>query len=921
MKIGSRKRANGSADTLSKPSLTAFALEPRLFFDGAAAATADATLDAQAVTESGMQSGELQSLLDAAASYTPTAAATESAEQRHEILFIESNVVDYQALLAGAASGIEVHLLDAGQNGLAQIADILDGRTGIDAIHIVSHGSAANVELGSLDLGNDNIADYADALRQIGNALSADADILLYGCDIAEGSAGAALIDAIAQYTGADVAASSDNTGSSALGGDWNLEHQVGAVEIPQAFSQTVQQTYGYVLAAFTENFDWSFGDSQYIVDSDGGTAEPSTYDFTASGATFRLTAASNGDGTAIRFYSQFGEGNSNSLTIDSGGGSPVHNSGTTEVFKFSKADGSSWKLGSIWVDLVNSANVTLTAKLSGSTVSTQTVSTSGGVTVNFSSVTVDTLEISGTDFNTLTIDTLTGDTTAAAPIDATSTVAAGAGSEASSFSTTATSSGTAVSLLDFSVSDLGTSDGVATTISAFTVDVSGTSTDAERANMVFLLNGPDASNVQGTYNSATDKITFSSLSLSIADGGTETYTISAYYNDNAASNDVTDGHTLILSTNASAFTTGSGSSTMASSQANVTTGSGAVVDVTATQLVFSQNPSGTVTSGGTFATQPIVQAVDARGNLDTGYTTNVSLSESGSGILGGTTTLAASAGIATFTNVSYTAASDADANFTLSASSGSLTGATSSSINPDVVATRLVFSTQPASTSITSGVSTGFTTVPVVSAVDADGIVDTDYATNVVLSVTDPNDGTVDGTINSLSVSSGDQDGSGSSVTLSTASTGATYANGVATFTALSLQYTNSGSSNVLALRASSGALTAVNSNNITSTVNNAPVITSNSGGASASINVAENGTAVTTVAASDADAGTTLTYSIVGGTDAGLFSIDVNSGVLTFLAAPDYETPGDSGADNVYDVSVQAMALIPTARQSRSR
>ena len=86
-----------------------------------------------------------------------------------------------------------------------------------------------------------------------------------------------------------------------------------------------------------------------------------------------------------------------------------------------------------------------------------------------------------------------------------------------------------------------------------------------------------------------------------------------------------------------------------------------------------------------------------------------------------------------------------------------------------------------------------------------------------------------------------------------------------------------------------------------------NAPVITSDGGGATASVNVAENGTAVTTVTASDADAGATLSYTIVGGADAARFAIDATTGVLSFLSAPDFETAADAGGDNIYDVTVQ--------------
>ena len=50
-----------------------------------------------------------------------------------------------------------------------------------------------------------------------------------------------------------------------------------------------------------------------------------------------------------------------------------------------------------------------------------------------------------------------------------------------------------------------------------------------------------------------------------------------------------------------------------------------------------------------------------------------------------------------------------------------------------------------------------------------------------------------------------------------------------------------------------------------------------------------------MTTVTATDADLpAQTLTYSIVGGADAALFTIDAATGALSFIAAPDFEAPG---------------------------
>ena len=66
----------------------------------------------------------------------------------------------------------------------------------------------------------------------------------------------------------------------------------------------------------------------------------------------------------------------------------------------------------------------------------------------------------------------------------------------------------------------------------------------------------------------------------------------------------------------------------------------------------------------------------------------------------------------------------------------------------------------------------------------------------------------------------------------------------------------------------------------------------------------IAENGTAVLTVVASDPENGS-LTYSLGSGSDTAKFSIS-SAGVLTFNRAPDYEIPTDLNENNVYIVNV---------------
>ena len=88
-------------------------------------------------------------------------------------------------------------------------------------------------------------------------------------------------------------------------------------------------------------------------------------------------------------------------------------------------------------------------------------------------------------------------------------------------------------------------------------------------------------------------------------------------------------------------------------------------------------------------------------------------------------------------------------------------------------------------------------------------------------------------------------------------------------------------------------------------------PVFTS-----SASFSVAENQTGVGTVVATDAN-GDAISYSISGGLDQSLFTINGTTGVLVFNSAPDYENPLDNGTDNVYNLTVQASDGALTATQ----
>nr|USU32458.1 tandem-95 repeat protein [Methylobacterium sp. OTU13CASTA1] len=245
--------------TAAMPMRAIRALEPRFVFDGAAAPAA-AQAHADAATQSHGDPVERTGDTDHAAppdtqSGPPAAAApaheTASTNGRHEIVVIDRGVADLATLLAGVPAAAEVILIDSATDGFDQLADALKGRSGIDAIHILSHGSAGDLRLGTGDLTAATIQGrYAADLAIIGNALTAKGDLVIYGCDFAAGDVGARAAAMLASATGADVAASDDATGATTLGGDWNLEVHDGAIETGVALSETAQHAWAHLLAA-----------------------------------------------------------------------------------------------------------------------------------------------------------------------------------------------------------------------------------------------------------------------------------------------------------------------------------------------------------------------------------------------------------------------------------------------------------------------------------------------------------------------------------------------------------------------------------------------------------------------------------------------------------------------------------------------
>lgn len=220
--------------------------------DAPEAAAVDSAGDTVASEAGGVPQGEV-----ANSSQSPSAddASSDNASVQStvELVVIDPSAENYQQLVQDLESQteriFEILILTPREDGVAQITDALAGIPRVAAIHLVSHGDDGEILLGTSVLSQKNIGRYAAELVTWQNHLTADADLLIYGCDLAASSDGVALTESLNILLSADVAASDDATGQATRGGDWDLEQQVGHIETAVAFTSEAQRNWQGILS------------------------------------------------------------------------------------------------------------------------------------------------------------------------------------------------------------------------------------------------------------------------------------------------------------------------------------------------------------------------------------------------------------------------------------------------------------------------------------------------------------------------------------------------------------------------------------------------------------------------------------------------------------------------------------------------
>ncbi len=190
---------------------------------------------------------------DAVAIDHPTAARLEVAFVDSSLDNLEDLLGQLQATYDNQNTTLEVVLIDRQTSGVEQITSYLAATDhDYSSIHLVTHGSSGQFQLGSDWINVETLDSYAPQLAMWQSSLTDDADLLVYACQVASTDDGQQLGMELAQLLDVDVAMSTDATGATDLGADWDLEFQTGMIETQSQVVVEAADEWQGMLATYT---------------------------------------------------------------------------------------------------------------------------------------------------------------------------------------------------------------------------------------------------------------------------------------------------------------------------------------------------------------------------------------------------------------------------------------------------------------------------------------------------------------------------------------------------------------------------------------------------------------------------------------------------------------------------------------------
>ena len=839
-------------------------------------------------------------LIDARDSVASNDAAAVHATRPLELVVVDARVEDADVLLTGLNSDtgrhFEVIRLASDRDGITRISELLRDRTDVAAVHFLAHGEEGRLLLGNRWLDAAALAARSPEIAAWGLSLTADADLLIYGCDVGANAAGREFVRRLAEVTRADVAASDDLTGNQQVGGDWILELAAGTIQTGSALSLSAQQAWNSVLLASTNEIQVNQATSNDQLTSAENRGSQRAVALDAAGNYVVVWTSKNQDGSNDGVYARrfdatgvpiTGEILVNATTNDNQRSARVTSDSAGNfvvTWTSSNQDGTP---NSVYVRRFNAGGVALTAE-------TRVNTTASGAQTD----------------SVIAMSVTTGDYVIAWQGE-------GPGDTAGIFFRRFNADGTAKDATDrlANLTNAGTE-----TDPAVTMVADGRFVIVWQANNNIYFQRFDAAGAALAGAVQVDAGIAPVSGAAVASDAAGNFAV-AYRSDNAFTPLAgvwvrgfnADGTSKFLWSQVAGGDATSPSIEMASDGSFVVVyeQSGDALDVFARKY----NANGSA-AGAAFQVNQTTANDQANASVAAVDANNYVVAWSGKSSGDSVGVVVRQYGPPVQITATQDTYIDNGSTSNYGPSASLVVDRSGGNLGDGRALLQFDLSAIPAGATIT-----GATLLLQASANASPFMIDVYRLTEAWV---EGNGGTSAANWNNRLSGTAWTDINGASVDQTPAATWSALppaGAGVHSWdlTNLVRAWQNGTSANygiLLGSRATgTSAVTYDSSEGVTPprlvvsfTLDAAPSITSNGGGAGASISVAENVTAVTTVTATDADLpAQTLTYSISGGADAGKFAINASTGVLSFSAAPNFEAPTDSGTNNVYNVTVR--------------
>ncbi len=577
------------------------------------------------------------------------------------VVLIDSSLI--ATIPVDELKGSLVVSIDGNRDVISQITTALEGLSNVPVLRIISHGNDGVLYFGNQAFDSSDLTSSALQVASWGSSLTADADILLYGCSIASTDAGKAFVEQFASITQADIGASSNLTGK---GGDEDLEFQVGQVS-----NALIANAINYKVANLTLELGDSFETAIPLTAITGGfgadgiisvAGEEDYYSFTATATGSLQASLDQIDGSIIDPYILIYDFSRNLVASDDDSGPGLNSLASVSVVAgnvyFVKVTGTSFSPTGAYGVTIVAPTVTLNTANLASNATTLTIAGTG-----FNTIAAN---------NTVTLSSGTGTVTNATPNQLTitfTTLPSASGSLTAIINSFGSTSGSPVQVATIAAAPPGASFDTAIPLTAITggfgadgnISVAGeedyftftaTATGLLQASLD-QINGSSIDTFIRVYDSSRNLVASdddsgpglnSLASVSVVAGNVYFVKATAFSAGTGAYRVTIVAPTVTLNTanlasNATTLTiTGTGFNTIAANNTvTLSSGTGTVTDATATQLTitFTSLPSASgsltaiITSFGSTSGSPVQVATIAAAPSGSSFDTAIPLTAS----------------------------------------------------------------------------------------------------------------------------------------------------------------------------------------------------------------------------------------------------------------------------------------------------